>query len=120
MKAKKYLVDFDTRVSEDKSTLQLIRNDEVFEQKNGFEAISFLRRLVRIEELVSKGFEYRFLEFDGKLDEWYELVLVSPSVRFDGVTLVYYPEEDCFEIAENGIRFTEMAKAEQMIKSFRI
>lgn len=118
MNAKKYLVDFHTEVSADRNTLKLVRNNEVFEQKQGGEAIAFLHRLVRIEEITAMGFEYRSLEYDGNLNEWYEKTLVQPSNNFEGVTLMYWPEADYFEYAERQMTFTEMAKVEKMIKAF--
>lgn len=120
MKANKYLVDFDTQLSSDKQTLLLLRNNEVFEVKEGSEANRFFKLLHKIEELKSFGFAYCFLEYDGIIDEWYQLNLVEPSERCEGVTLMYYPDRDLFEIDENGVQFTEMVKVESMIKAFKV
>ena len=120
MKVTKYLIDFDTEISVDKKTLKLLRNNEVFEVKEGVEANRFFRLLHKIEELKSFGFAYCFLEYDGIIDEWYEKILVEPSERFEGVTLMYYPESDSFEVPEQQMKFTEMIKAESMIKAFKV
>lgn len=120
MNANKYLVDFDTQLSADKQTLLLLRNNEVFEVKEGSEANRFFKLLHKIEELKSFGFAYCFLEYDGMLDEWYEKILVEPSEQFEGVTLMYYPESDSFEVPEQQMIFTEMIKAEKMIKAYAV
>jgi len=119
MKTNRYLVDFDTEVSIDNKTLKLLRNNEVFETMNGSDAVDFLKILHKITELEAIGFSYCFLEYDGKIDEWYEKQLVEHSPTFDGVTLMYHPALDLFEVPENEMKFTEMVKAEQMIKAFK-
>ena len=118
MKENKYLIDFDTQVSDDNQTLRLLRNNKVFEVKKGDEAHEFILKLIKINELLFAGFSYCFLEFDGILDEWYEKTLVDSSKKFEGITLMYYPETDSFEVPELQMKFTEMEKAEKMIKAF--
>jgi hypothetical protein len=115
----KYLIDFDSRLSEDKKTLELIREGNVIERIEGEIANDFYKKLVRIDELKTIGFSYCFLEFDGKLDEWYEKVLVEPSTFCEGVTILYHPETDNFEVPEQDMKFSEIEKAEAFIKAFK-
>lgn len=119
MNAKKYLVDFDIETSADRSVLKILRGGIVVKQMHGAESIDFLRRYLRIEEVKALGFEYRSLEYDGNLNEWYEKTLVQPSNNFEGVTLMYWPEADYFEYDERQMTFTDMAKVEKMIKAFK-
>lgn len=120
MSANKYLVDFDTEISEDNQNIKLIRNGEVFMEETGVEANELRKKLVKIHDLEMMGFCFCFLDYDGQKDEWYQLNLVEPSERCEGVTLMYYPDRDLFEIDENGVQFTEMVKVESMIKAFKI
>jgi hypothetical protein len=120
MNANKSMIDFDTQISMDNQNIKLIRKNEVFREETGPEANELRKKLVKIHELESMGFCFCFLDYDGQKDEWYQLNLVEPSNRFEGVTLMYYPDRDLFEIAENNVQFTEMAKVEKMIKAFKI
>lgn len=119
MSKNRYLVDFDTEFSEDKQTLRLIRNNEVFEVLECKEANDFYKLLVKIDDLKLIGFTYCFLNFDDKLDEWYEKVITPHTDEIEGETLMYFPELDLFEIPEKQIIFTEMSRAEKMIKDLR-
>lgn len=114
-----YLIDFDIRVSEDKNNLFLIRNNEVFDTKTGAEATGLLRRLVRIEEVKSMGFNYAFLDFDGQLNEWYELCLIDQTSNAESVTLCYYPEEDYYQLWETGQNFDSIDQVDKLIKAYK-
>lgn len=116
----KYLIDFDTRLSENKQTLELLRNNQVFEKIEGEKANEIYKKLVKIDDLKLLGFSYCYLEFDGKLDEWYELRLVEQNALTEGVSLMYHPETDLFEVPENGFVFSKYEKVEKYIKAFSL
>ena len=114
------LIDFDTVISMDEQNIKLIRKGEVFREENGTQAKELRKKLVKIHDLDNMGFVFRSFEFDGVLNEWYEYILVDASKSFEAVTLIFHPERELFEVAESGITFTEIQKAEAMIKAFRI
>ena len=78
MKANKYLVDFDSRLSEDKQCLTLTKNDAVIDRIIGPDANNSV--IVKINELQDMGFVYQSLEFDDRIDEWYELLRFNSSL----------------------------------------
>ena len=120
MKANKYLVDFDSRLSEDKQCLTLTKNDAVIDLIIGPDANKIYSVIVKINELQDMGFVYQSLEFDDRIDEWFELRLVESSACNESVTLIYHPETDMFELPEQEMKFESMAKVESMIKAFRL
>lgn len=113
-----YSTEFDVVISTNNQNIKIMRNDELITELEGPAANDLRKKLVKLQEVKDLGFVYKTLDFSGTLNRWYELVLVEPSNRAEGVTLMYYPDRDIFEYPERDMYFTDLYKVESFIKAF--
>ena len=118
MNKMRYDIGFDVTFSKEKEYLKIMRDGDITEFF-GDEAKELNKRFCMIENLLELGFEYKTLDFDQQIDEWYELCLAKQTGITESVTLVYYPEENEFVLTETGQRFTELKKVDQLIKFYK-
>lgn len=114
-----YSMLYDIFQSTEKRKLQLIKGNDVIKEITGIDTVNFIHTIDKIEFLKEMGLEYKSLDFDDSVNEWYEIVLVEPGTFCEGVTLVYHPHEDEFEVPEISMKWKDIKKTELFIKAFK-
>lgn len=119
MNEQRYCIDIDVRISKEKDHLELYKDGNLIETLTGLNAKKMNQVRCIIDDLISMGFVYCFLNFDGKVNEWYELHLREQTTEAESVTLVYNPEKNELKIDEQDYIISDLKILDEVIKIFK-